>query len=439
VATAVALYLLLGLAAVLLGALLAPVFPYLIHLPPGQEGIARWLVLLTGISVGVAIPSAATYAILRGLQRFDLANLISITGTLLYASGMAAVLLTGGGVLAMMVVSIAVSAAMQLPAVLLIRRIAPDLKLHWRAIDRSQLRTVAAFSSSTFVANLAGQLRTKTDEFVIAAFMPVAAVTPYALANRLSETAQLFAQQFTKVLLPVASMLDATQAQTQLRNLYILSTRLVLAIFLPLACVLVVLAQPLLTLWVGAQYAGSTVLVLILTLARLITISQWPALAVLTGTARHRPLAIFAILSGVGNLLLSLLLVQWWGLTGVALGTLIPVSVETFCFALPYALRSIGVGWREAAARMVGPALVPVLPAMVVLIWLRGALAPASLPAVAAVAALGLLTYAVVYLAMGACAEERLLLRQAWQQLTLYATSLGRTAPSQGRGEPPSA
>jgi O-antigen/teichoic acid export membrane protein len=331
------------------------------------------------------------------------------------------VLLAGGGVIGMMVVSIAVSALMQLPAVLLIRCVAPDLKLQWRAIDSGQLRTVAAFSSSTFVTNLAGQLRSKTDEFVIAAFLPVAAVTPYALANRLSETAQIFAQQFTKVLLPVASALDATQAQTQLRSLYILGTRLALAIFLPLACVLVVLAQPLLALWVGSQYAGSTTLVLILTLARLLATSQWPALAVLTGTARHRPLAVFAILSGVGNLLLSILLVQRLGLIGVALGTLIPVSVETFCFAMPYALRSIGVSRREAAARMWGPALIPALPAGLVLIWLQRALSPTSLFAVTATAAVGLLTYAVIYLAMGACAEERQLLRRAAGQLLAQA------------------
>jgi O-antigen/teichoic acid export membrane protein len=317
----------------------------------------------------------------------------------------------------MMVVSILVSAAMQLPAVLLIRRTAPDLRLHWRAINRGQVRAVAGFSSSTFVVNLAGQLRSKTDELVIAASLPVAAVTPYALANRLSETAQLFALQFTKVLLPVASALEAKDARAQLRDLYILSTRLTLAIFAPLACVLVVLAQPLLALWVGAQYAGSTSLVLILTLARLLSISQWPALAVLTGGARHRPLAVYAILSGVANLLLSLLLVRWLGVVGVALGTLIPVTVETFGFAMPYALRSIGVGGREALRRIWGPALLPVLPAVLVLGALRLVVNPTSLLAVAAAASVGLSVYVLVYLAMGACTKERQMLHRAASQL----------------------
>ena len=117
----------------------------------------------------------------------------------------------------MMVVAIFVTAVMQIPSILLIRRVAPGLRLHWRAADRRQLRTVAGFSSSTFITNLAGQLKTKTDEIVIGLFLPLAAVTPYALANRLSETAQIFAQQFIKVLLPIASMYDATDARERLR------------------------------------------------------------------------------------------------------------------------------------------------------------------------------------------------------------------------------
>ena len=419
VATAVSLYLLLGLTAILLGLVLAPIFPHLFSVPPGDEATAAWLVLLAGINVGVAIPSATTTGILRGLHRFDLANLIGIGGTLLNALLTVAVVLAGGNLVGMMVVAIFVTAIMQIPSIVLIHRVAPDLRLHWRAVDRSQLRTVAGFSSSTFITNLAGQLKTKTDEIVIGLFLPLAAVTPYALANRLSETAQVFAQQFIKVLLPLASMYDATDARARLRTLYILSTRLTLAIFVPFACVLVVLAQPLLTLWVGAAYGGSTVLVLILTLARLFDISQWPAASVLTGMARHRPLALISIGSGVVNLVLSLILVQRYGVIGVALGTLIPATLETLLLKLPLARREIGVSWREVGTQMFWPALGPAVPTLLVLLALRAIWAPASLAAVAATGAGGLGIYGGCYLLFGATADERRLYG------TVTATTLG--------------
>jgi O-antigen/teichoic acid export membrane protein len=407
VATAVSLYLIMGLAAVLLGLVLAPIFPYLFNVPPGDEATASWLVLLAAVNVGIAIPSATTTAVLRGLHRFDLANIVGISGTIVNALLTVTVVLAGAGLIGMMAVAILVAAGMQIPSILLIRRVAPELRLHWRAADRRQLRTVAGFSSSTFVTNLAGQLKTKTDEIVIGLFLPLAAVTPYAIANRLSETAQIFAQQFIKVLLPVASMLDATDARERLRSLYILSTRLTLAIFVPFACVLVVLAQPLLTLWVGAAYASSTILVLILTLARLFDISQWPAASVLTGMARHRPLALISLGSGLVNLVLSLFLVQRYGVAGVALGTLIPATIETLLLKLPLALRTIDVSWRVAVTQMFWPALGPALPALLVLLALREAWAPASLVEVGATGVIGLAVYAGGYLLFGATAHER--------------------------------
>jgi O-antigen/teichoic acid export membrane protein len=70
---------------------------------------------------------------------------------------------------------------------------------------------------------------------------------------------------------------------------------------------------------------------------------MWPAASIIQSMARHRPLAAMSLGSGLANLGLSVALVHRYGLTGVALGTLIPTSVECIGFGLPYALRVVGV------------------------------------------------------------------------------------------------
>jgi hypothetical protein len=55
------------------------------------------------------------------------------------------------------------------------------------------------------VIQVSGQLRAKTDGIVIGAFLPIIAVTPYALAHKLSDIAQSLSSRFLKVLLPIAS------------------------------------------------------------------------------------------------------------------------------------------------------------------------------------------------------------------------------------------
>ena len=100
-------------------------------------------------------------------------------------------------------VSIAVTLTMQVPTLWLIHRLAPDLRIGWRGAKRSLVRTVLSFSWPLFVMDVADRLQTKSDEMVIGAFLHISAVTPYALARRLSEVAQIMTDQFMRVLVPL--------------------------------------------------------------------------------------------------------------------------------------------------------------------------------------------------------------------------------------------
>ena len=379
VATALCLYTGLGLVAGGLGLAIAPVFPDLFNIPPQDHATATRLVSLMGVGIGISIPCATTTGGSVGLQRFDLSNLISVIGTILSAAATVTVLLLGGGVLGMVAVSIAITLLMQAPTVWLIYRIAPELRFGWRGATPSLVNTVISFSWPFFVMDVADRMQTKTDEIVIGAFLPISAVTPYAIARKLSEVAHILTDQFLRVLVPLASELHAENNQVRLRSMYITGTRLALAIFLPVGCTLIVLARPILTVWVGSDYADYAHLVIILTMASLIDTSQWPAGSILQGMGRHRPLAFIAVGTGMANLALSIALVGNLGLTGVALGTLLPTAVACFGLILPYAVRVIGVTKTQLIKEVLLPAFVPVFPTVIVLYVLQQAIEPSSL------------------------------------------------------------
>jgi len=296
---------------------------------------------------------------------------------------------------------------MQVPSVILIRRIAPDLHFGWRGASRKLVRSVVSYSVAIFGINLGGRLQSKTDAIVIGATLPVSFITPYAIALGLSDVARLLTDQFMKVLLPLASELHAERDLTRLRSLYTASTRLTLVIFLPIALVLVILARPILTVWVGPAYAPYSDLVLILTLASLIDTSQWPAGAILQGIARHRALAILSVISGLGNLALSIALVYPLGLRGVALGTLIAITLDAACFVIPYTLRVLSVSPFTLLRTIVLPALLPALPMAAVLYGCTLVFQLNSLIALVVAAAAAGLVYLAAYLALGATATEK--------------------------------
>jgi O-antigen/teichoic acid export membrane protein len=411
VATALALYAVLGLIATLASIVIAPAFPRLFNVAAEQSKTAIWLFMLSGFGMGIAILSASTTAVLRGLQRFDLMNILGVITTLLSALATIAILLLGGGVIGLVSITIVVIVLMQIPAVWLIYRIAPELRFGLASPNRKMLRTVTSFSSSIFLINVGGQLESKTDEIVVGAFLPVSAVTPYNLARKLSTLPQMITDQFLSLLMPMASELSAKNDQVRLRSLYLISTRLTLGTFLAIGICLVILAGPILTVWVGEEYAEYAYLVLILTLASFIDIPTWPAGFVLQGMARHRFTAIMTLCSGIANLALSLVLVQRIGLMGVALGTLIPTTIVSLGFVLPYAIRVIGVSGQEIYKNVVLPVFIPIIPAGLVIFLLWELFEPVTILPTLLIAGAGSLLYFTGYLRASSSEFERNLTR----------------------------
>jgi Na+-driven multidrug efflux pump len=114
--------------------------------------------------------------------------------------------------------------------------------------------------------------------------------------------------------------------------------------------------------------------------------------------ARHRPLAVFAIVSALANLLLSIWLVHPLGVAGVALGTLIPTSIECIVVVTPYAMRQNGVSARVLLSEVLWPSLAPAAPMVAVLYALRQLLQPNSYWSIGAIGLAGVGVYAALYI-----------------------------------------
>jgi O-antigen/teichoic acid export membrane protein len=424
VATALRVYLVLGAAVVLLAAGAAVVAPVVLNIPEAEHQATSWAIFFVGLSIGTSLAFMPATSILRGLQRYDLYNLIVTSGTLVTAAATVIVLAAGGGLVGIVAVNVPVTVLTQLASVALVRRVAPELDFSWHGGGRREVRMITRFSSALFAINVSTNLQTKTDELVIAAFLPVAAVTPYALARRLSEFSLVLTDQFVKVHLPLASELDAVRDAVRLRAVCILSLRLTLAVLVPLSLVLIVFAQPILVAWVGEAYAGAAELVVILAVAGLFRGVEWPLATLLQGMARHAPIAALSIVSGVANLGLSIVLVQVLGVAGVAYGTLIPTAIEAMVI-LPYGLRVMGIGFGAGVRQTLVPPLVPAVPMGLALLGMREWLAPTGIDFLVP-AAVGMAIYGGVYALLASTRPEREIMR------SLAGTALRRFRGSAG-------
>jgi O-antigen/teichoic acid export membrane protein len=348
----------------------------------------------------VGLPTSATLAVLRGLQRFDVVNIISSTGTIVSAGVIVVILHFGGGVVAITAAQAPLELLMQIPMVVAIRKSAPGLRLGFRGANRGFIRRVASFGMAQSVIRVSVEARTRGPEVVIGALLPVARVTPYSVARRFSSLPSAVSEQFVAILMPLAAELHAGGEGKRLRVVQVTSTRVATAVFLVAACPAAVLARPFLRAWVGPVYGKDSTLVYLLLGAGLAATIAWPSLAILIAMGRNRMLAIFTVGSAVLSIGLAVPLVDMFGLTGAAAAVLVATAGESLGFAVPYAMRVTGMAAGQLLRASLLPAFVPAIPALAVLYGLRELLRPESLLMIAGVGAVGAAVYAAVYLIM---------------------------------------
>jgi O-antigen/teichoic acid export membrane protein len=161
------------------------------------------------------------------------------------------------------------------------------------------------------------------------------------------------------------------------------------------------LGDPVIRTWVGTrkpELLGSVPVLQILAVAVAIRVGNGTATTLLKGAGQHRMLAGVHLATGVANVALSIVLVQTWGLAGVAVGTLVPTALSAFLIVYPAACRRVGVPLRAALVYAILPALWPALVVGAALVLTR-AILPGEFPALVAQVALGGLLYLALFVA----------------------------------------
>jgi O-antigen/teichoic acid export membrane protein len=407
VATAQWLYIACGVVAVAVSIVAAPFAVTALHVGAGDYDTSVKLIVLTAMNVASVIAIMPALSVLRGLQRYDLYNLVMIFNSILEAITTITALTAGWGVVGIVAMLVPATLVTGVAAAYLVKRIAPDLSLGWRGARVRAARQIFGFSSSLFAIDVANKMQTKTDEFIIAMLRTVNAVTPYALARKLGDIAELAAVQFLKVIMPLASELDAADQAVKLRTLYIVASRIAMAVAVPIAVILIVIGSTILTLWVGEQYARYGTLLAVMAIGRLVATTQWPASEILLGMARHRFVAMTSIAAGVTHIVLSMLLLPRFGLIGVSVGALVPTVVMALCVVMPFANRTLKISWSTVAREIWIPGLLPGVVAAVVLSLLQQGTAQPSLFVVGGWIVATVVTYFAAYISMPAAEAER--------------------------------
>lgn len=334
----------------------------LFKVTPDQARLLRNLFLVVAVSSLWGWPANTAGGVLAGLQRYTLSATVAVAAAIANVLVMFGVLASHEGPLTLLVGQSLVGAAAGLANVILARRAIGEVQVHPRFADRSAFKEIVSFSWVIFVLQVCTLiLYQQTDRVVLGVFLGATAITLYESAGKMQGFVTQITQFATSAVMPFAAQLHAEGRQSSLQTLFFRGTKYTMALVLPAVVGLMLFARPIITAWLGPSFAGQATAAQVLLSYQLLGVGAviGESILVSRGHARRRLFnSVFVVT--LGNLVLSVVLVQRIGILGVVIGTAAPWIVD-FPWRLRVALTEVDVSFREWLMRSSGPVYLSLL------------------------------------------------------------------------------
>jgi O-antigen/teichoic acid export membrane protein len=368
-------------------------------------GIGLGLVTAVGIAASIYLDA------LRAERLFVRAATTEIAAVCLYLAMMLVVIFAGAGLATVIAVSGAMPLFSGVLSALVVRRRSLPFWLERDAVTRERAMAIVPTAGYLLIIELCNLAMYAFQRIILGAFTAARTVGLYEGPLRAHNLFYALNGALAVPVVPTASRYAASEDVRRLRELVLRGTRYTLALFVPLCVTLMVMAEPILDVWLGDRYGDGAAALTIL-------VSYWllygglvvtPGFLVGAGAARYVA-RIFVLVAGL-NLVLSLALTPALGLEGPAFAAAIPFALA-FPVMLALGLRAGGgVRLGELARRAWQPAYSLGAALGATLIGLRLAADPETLPAVLAACAGGVLAYWLAFYALTLSPDERVLVR----------------------------
>lgn len=400
------LYRALGVLCYLTAVVVSFLLPVFFNLTAEQAHTGQIVLLIVATNVALHFMFSIYGGVINGFESYYLNNVIGTAINVVAAAVNVAVVMAGFGLVELVAATTLVRVA---PYFLYRRnayRVFPDLEIRWAHVRRERLRQLTTFSIYFAVIDWSSRLNYAIDTFVIATFLNTSAVAIYTVGQRLAEALFRMTHQLHILLFPAVVQRTVNGSVAERRRLLIQATRFQLAMAIAACGMVIAVADRLIGAWVGPGFGGSVPIVQLL--AYVVVLRAWMAMpgTYLKGSGFHQYVAKVSAASALANVLLSVALVKAFGLNGVALGTVLPVTFIACVLVFPRACRAVQLPVWNGYRRIVWPAVWPGLVAGAALAATRGMVPLRLLPVLAHMSA-GAITYAGLFLVWGLDREER--------------------------------
>lgn len=319
-----------------------------------ELGIA-WMIFAVGASCNLA--GGAWYSALYGLGHVATERVLRGCTQLFGLFLIAMFLSAGFGIVGLSVAWTLQGLAVCVAGMIALYRKCPFLRSKNGTASRAILKRLALPSIKLAATGLGAILILQTDNIIIASVIGPAAIPPYEAAARLSYYCSCLSMLIIGSSTPFISKLSVVGDRDSMRGMILKNVRYSMSLMIVLAAFFAVFSDRAIQIWLGnGNFVGYPII--------------WIMFVMLTLEVHHNILGsatmatgrvIFhwvALGAGILNIVLSLILVRYFGLLGVALGTLLAQLLTNNWFVSLVSLRHFHIDISAYLRTIVIPLLV---------------------------------------------------------------------------------
>ncbi|UCD94233.1 MAG: oligosaccharide flippase family protein [Candidatus Zixiibacteriota bacterium] len=338
--TAFVIYMAVGLVVVAVTILLSFTALGWFSIPEHLLSQARLALIIVGATAALNFILLCWGDSLGAFHRYDVSYGLMIFEDILRTTAIVILLKNGGGLVPFALVFLAFGLLRLISGAIALKKLFPKIKLKFGGTDKEAFKLLWGYGLYSFLVSVAWLLISNTDNVLIGYFLDTSAVTKYAIAAGFIVYLRSAVLAVSFPLRPVISHYDALDKIENIRFIYTQGTKYIYFVTFLIGGGTIFFADSLIHLWMGPGYEQTALILKILVIPAAVFLPQLVASSVLFGTEKHRYLLYIIIIEGIINLVLSVILVRYYGLLGIAYGTVIP-QVLVYLIIVPRVIRTV--------------------------------------------------------------------------------------------------
>ena len=299
--------------------------PSIFHLEPSSYLIMQHVLWIGAAAALLNWPLNIFNQTLTSAQRYDMFAAVNLASLAIKVILVVWFLSHGYGVISLMLITQGLNILGGVVFFICSRIAIPGLKVTFPYFGSATFKKMFGFGSYVFFRGISGLIGKKIDPLVISFFLPISYVTIYAVARKIETLLSRVPPIFIKPVVPLCAELEGRQAFDQQRILLEKGTRHILMIYLPMIIITMLYARPFVLGWVGPEFQESIAVVWIFGSYFIFTSIIGLSASLLTSKGVVKEPFWVVTANSFANFILSIILVRFYGIYGVALGTALPV------------------------------------------------------------------------------------------------------------------